>query len=474
MLIFEGTSTPFRRLSVRLRRKFATCHNHREDFSAQFLLSQEMARTLSALAFLACALFCLLHCSEAKKSGSKKEKTTFPLWDNTLPSNPSNRTVNSYLFPNEGISDNQGIEFIRDIMEVIHAKQHPPVEECKNKRFTILQMSSTSFEGTGSILKQVMIGLSIAMHSNRTLIWGIGHPFMFEHTKDLWQGPNYDHLKINNDFVDCTQEDPAGGPFGCFLQPISTCSLADVSPTELIEFSHNAYNESSRLVMGEIRKGVALYHPPFGLFDYIWSERKNAHDGKYEIKGREAHLWAAAVTAYVFRLKPDIVNIYKQRADQLFAGKGTKWGMHVRHGDLKALSNVYSYKEIFEFEEFFTAARALTHVQKKSPDVIFVATDSVRADSIPDEFRDFNKPKKSAAAKAAAKAEKAAAAAKKGGKPKGIKVSKPRKSDDDEDDEDYDDDDDNESEDDDDEEGYDDEEEDEDEDEEEDEDEVSK
>ncbi len=248
------------------------------------------------------------------------------------------------------------------------------------------------------------------MHSNRTLIWGVGHPFMFEHTKELWGGENLEDLKVNNDYLNCTQHDPAGGPFGCFLQPISSCSLDDAKPQELIEFSHNAYNESARLTMVEIRKGVALYHPPFGLFDYIWSARKALYPGKYDLKGKEAHLWASACAAYVFRLKASVVDLFEQRSVALFGGLDSIWGLHVRHGDLKALSKVYSYKEIFEFDDFFAAARQLSHVQKSTPKALFIATDSVKADKVPDMFLEFSRVKKKRVA-GEAKAPKAKKAA---------------------------------------------------------------
>lgn len=66
------------------------------------------------------------------------------------------------------------------------------------------------------------------------------------------------------------------------------------------------------------------------------------------------------------------------------------WGLHVRHGDLKALSTVYSYKEIFEFEDYFTVARSLSNVLQESPQCIFVSTDSVEADDLQSIFDRFN------------------------------------------------------------------------------------
>eukprot|EP01031_Cornospumella_fuschlensis_P033858 gene33858-40962_t len=83
-------------------------------------------------------------------------------------------------------------------------------------------MASTSFEGIGSLLKQVQFTVAVAMHSDRTAIWGFGFPFMFEHSKDMWDGVNRDDVVINGESLNCTQEDPLAGAFGCFFEPLST------------------------------------------------------------------------------------------------------------------------------------------------------------------------------------------------------------------------------------------------------------
>jgi hypothetical protein len=203
-------------------------------------------------------------------------------------------------------------------------------------------------------------------------------------------GKQKKRLKVNDKVLDCSQEDPSAGPYGCFFQPISTCSLADATPDEILSFSSNSFNESARLMLGEIRKGVSAYHPPFGLFDYIWSIRKSFYRSNYEFGGFESSLWASAIAAYTFRLKPSLVDSFAPLKHKIFDNEEAVWGMHVRHGDLRALSNVYSYKEIFEFEEFFAAAQQLSHRRKETPSKLFVATDSAKAEKIPVLFDRFS------------------------------------------------------------------------------------
>lgn len=366
-------------------------------------------KSTSVVSFLGYCLvfvFCtsLLLASRGQAGGNKKKKTNFALWDDVqLDQLPwEKRTPVSYLFEgatipspssgkkkeslSEDAKNQYAIVFIQDIIDVIHKKQQPAKEDCKKKRLLALQMSSTSFEGTGSLLKQAMLSLAISMHSNRTMVWGLGYPFLFEHSKDVWDSDNYEEVQINNEILDCSQPDPAAGAYGCFFEPLTTCSLDDLTAAELIDFSNNAHNHSARIVLSEISKGVALYHPPVGLFDYIWSKRKYPDSLKYEFINRQAHLWAAAISAYVFRLKPNLSQSFGKKFDYIFDGMESVWGMHIRHGDLKALSNVYSYKEVFDFEDYFDAALKVSHRLQTTPSRVFVATDSIQADKLPQMF----------------------------------------------------------------------------------------
>lgn len=331
----------------------------------------------------------------AKKSKASKAKTSDSLKDNkySLWSNLYDKKLSgsSYLIqPND--KDPVSL-FMKDLFDVIYTKQHPSSQECLTNRFLVIQMSSASFEGTGSLLKQMLLSVAIAMHSDRTLIWGLGYPFMFEHSKELWDGEDNDALNINDEVLNCTQPDPAAGPFGCFFEPLTTCGLEHLSPHELIEFSHNAYNESGRAMISEIRKGVALYHPPENLFEFLLTKRKYSEKVKSDILKKRHHIWAGAVAAYVFRLKPSLLSSFSKKFEYIFSGQESIWGVHVRHGDLKALSNVYSYKDVFEFDDYFDAAIQVSHRQKKSPSRLFVATDSTKADSLEKIYLNFMKSK---------------------------------------------------------------------------------
>lgn len=337
--------------------------------------------------------------AEAKKTHKANNKDSWSsLWDessNLLSISPQQRKGQSYLFvdshPNDVVAS-----FIQDIVDVIYAKQHPQKDLCSKRRLLVLQMTSSSFEGTGSLLKQVMLGTAAAMHSNRTMVWGLGLPFIFEHTKEIWNAnSDLSAIKVNNETIDCRQEDPSAGPLGCFFQPISSCSLEDASPSDLLTFSEHPSNHSARLFMAEMSTGIAMYHPPLGLFDYIWSKRNYPAAYKAVIIERQSYVWAAAVTAYVFRIKPALLSSLTKKFEPLFpppsaqAKPATTWGMHVRHGDLKALSNIYSYKEVFDFEDYFAAGMKVSHALQTRPDRVFVSTDSVEADQLSTIFDRF-------------------------------------------------------------------------------------
>lgn len=358
------------------------------------------------------------------------------LWKGAL---NENTDVKSYLFENR-ISNAPEAEVVHDLMKIIHSKQYLDKQSCKTSRLMVISMKSSSFEGTGSLLKQVLIALASAIHSNRTLIWGIGLPFTFEHTREIWQGSAGRQVTVGDNTLDCiTASDVNAGPYGCFFQKLSTCTIGDISHSELIEFSNNGYDDNSRIRFAEVsRTGVALYRPPTGLFDYLWSQRKNAYKSRKLFERKQGHMWSAAVAAYVFRVKPDVVQQYLKRNDRAFQSNDTIWGLHVRHGDLAALPEVYGHKNVYQFEEYFAAARELARSQKTIPKHLFIATDSVKADSAPAMFQKFLRSesqlgkKKNNNEKARGKSESAAAS-----KSKSSKTQLPRTDVEDDDDDDY-------------------------------------
>ena len=93
-------------------------------------------------------LFVLLSCIEAKLNNSK-------VWDTLLDS--INSDVKSHLVE----SGNGGRGFIQDVLNAIHANQHPPKSvKCKSRRLLIMDPNPQSFEGLGSILREICIGVS--------------------------------------------------------------------------------------------------------------------------------------------------------------------------------------------------------------------------------------------------------------------------------------------------------------------------
>ncbi len=134
-------------------------------------------------------------------------------------------------------------------------------------------------------------------------------------------------------------------------------------------------------------KSVSLYHPPAGLIDHILTRhpRTVAKSARQRVRELPGHFWAAAVSAYAFRLKPAVVEALVARHPQL---QHPVWGLHIRHGDVQTMREAYDFKQIFDFDSYFRGARDLTHVLNKSPRYLFIATDSHRAAEIPNVYRE--------------------------------------------------------------------------------------
>ena len=129
---------------------------------------------------------------------------------------------------------------IRELIRAIHKQQYPPKKSCKSKRLLVTQFSAKSFEGIGSILKIIMMGMAEAAYSNRTLIWGLDLPFMFEHTRDVWHAGGdedmMDNIRLKDYDIDCSDWiGHGGGPYSVnHLSYISHSSL-----TSLLSASSN-------------------------------------------------------------------------------------------------------------------------------------------------------------------------------------------------------------------------------------------
>ena len=162
----------------------------------------------------------------------------------------------------------------------------------------------------------------------------------------------------------------------------------------------------------EARRGPAAYHPPYGnpAFGPLFASQ-------HPRMPFPRHAWAAACAAYAFRLKPDVMTqltarmqeswpqtaISEESSPEAAAAGGSEssmqprrrpgpvWGMHVRHGDVSALADVYRNRRVFSFPQFFEAVRhkaqqALT-AGKTLPTALFVASDDVDTEAIMQEQR---------------------------------------------------------------------------------------
>ena len=299
-------------------------------------------------------------------------------------------TAYSYLF-DVRLHTNYDTSLIKDLVELIAKSQLVSKESCKARRLLVMETISNSFEGTGSIIKSIILTIAQAMHSNRTVIWGLDMSKSFQLSRELWSSSSANELFIGDRKFDCiTDADSHGGPFGCFFQRVSTCTLEDVSKAELIDFANNAYNDSARVrYYDPSRTSIALYKPPKGLFEHLSVTHKQK-ELLSSSKSTWGHVWSAAVAAYVFRLKPDVVDIFIQRNPDVIRSDVVMWSAHVRHGDIAALPEVYSDRfTIFAFEDYFTAIKQMAVTRGRVPSHIYIATDSDRAPEVPEMYQEF-------------------------------------------------------------------------------------
>ena len=268
---------------------------------------------------------------------------------------PSPFPLDSYLLdPEEGGGGGEDAARIADILRAIHAQQHPDPATCATRRLLLVQFDTKSFEGIGSNLKLMSLGLAEAAYSNRTLIWGLDLPYMWEHSRPVWQtstaaATTTTQLSSSADSdstataatshtveaagvpLDCGGWLRAGGgPFGCWFQPLSSCSLADVTAEELVALGGAAgHADTSRVRVQEARRGPVAYIPPPGRFRPAHDAAPSAHRGVAVSAhahnrvtlaapidaawSRARYAWAAALTAYTFRLKRDVVEAFRAR-----------------------------------------------------------------------------------------------------------------------------------------------------------------
>lgn len=163
-----------------------------------------------------------------------------------------------YLLANDSSTDSMNM---KKIMKYLQDQQHPPKESCKSRRLLMTQFIQGNFEGLGSIIKVIMMGIAEAAHSNRTLIWGLDLPFIFERARHEWYNKDLEegHKTFIKGFeFDCGSSYQGGGPYGCFFEQLSTCTIEDISGTELLQ--------------------ILFYDTLFSLFLYLFNFAVNMID----------------------------------------------------------------------------------------------------------------------------------------------------------------------------------------------------
>ena len=291
----------------------------------------------------------------------------------------SSEPVDPHLWPapspasTSAASDGQRI--VQQLLRLLHARQHPPPEQCSQTRLLVLQMRVTGLEGVGSLLKHVVYGLAHAVHTNRTLVWGAALPYFFEKTADMWQHDGV--TSLDGMQLHCRGEtDPYAGPFSCLFQRLSSCTPADATASELRVFSADPFNPQSRLLLTDFgqtaRNSITWSTPPAGLLA-AGAQRAGAAGVSLS-----PHLWVGAVATYAFRLQPAIAQQFHTHFAEVHqpATKGVRWAIHVRHGDVKARRATFAHKLVWPFEAYFAAARDLSHEWQQAPQEIYLASDS--------------------------------------------------------------------------------------------------
>jgi glycosyltransferase involved in cell wall biosynthesis len=293
---------------------------------------------------------------------------------------------------------------VRALLAAYAARQAPPKSACRSTRLLVTHLDDEHFEGLGSVLGEVLGALGEAAHSNRTLVWGLGLPYMLDRTRDEWAAPlgSRGAGRVwwpRGEPLDCSSwEGSGGGAWACFFRALSTCSLEDASVDELVALGADPYNNSARLKLMEHRRGVAAFTVPAAAA---------APDFAAAAAGARSprHAMAAATAGYLFRLAPRVAAAVEARRADLWGGRagvacprgappapanrsGPVWAMHVRRGDVARNAAVYGNRRLFSFDamlaEAARAAHAAVAAGRPAPAAIYVASDGAAAEWVED------------------------------------------------------------------------------------------
>ena len=230
----------------------------------------------------------------------------------------------------------RGLRDAQHMFRLIYANQNPRPRLCGQTRLLLTQFPDDSYEGLGSVLSLLVISLAEALYSNRTLVWGADLTPLLELSRAAWESRGSDgspaagglSTTVHGTQLDCSRSGLGGSSFACLFEPLSTCSLADVSAAELRSLARDARDPAARVTVISHRRAVTAYTAPPGS-----SPNAAPHAD---------HIWAGALASYAFRPQIHVASAFESTRGRLDGGR---WGretacMHVRHGDVLNVSRV--------------------------------------------------------------------------------------------------------------------------------------
>ena len=275
------------------------------------------------------------------------------------------------------------LERLRGVFrEAIEVSQRPEKEACREEaRLLVINFDTeNNFEGMGSALSAVAEALAQGIHSGRTVVFGpkMSLPSIF--IRDVAGCPSARPKDESGVPPSGQEEEEDPSPVECFLAPLSTCSWADVSATEITAFGSRMLDESARVKLSVGRRGIARFAVPSWLVEDV-RDRDDPDVQK---------LWNGALLEYAIRLAPEVEKELEESMAAVQALPGKKIGVHIRHGDLSLRHldgrKAYTNRAVRTLDEYLDAVRDLV-ADKGDVGSIVLATDDEKAEAIAEAFR---------------------------------------------------------------------------------------
>ena len=123
----------------------------------------------------------------------------------------------------------------------------------------------------------------------RRLIWGLDIPDGASNMDYSLQSVYDDNMSTWN----CLREYLSGGIFSCFFESIGSCSIEDLSMSELNQLGVTGYDDTQRVKLAEYRRGLSSFVAPLNTHSSQLFPVNFTHDE-----------WTSSLIEYTFRLQP--------------------------------------------------------------------------------------------------------------------------------------------------------------------------